>query len=204
MLAKIATAGQNGQFRTRRHIIRLMVEMTAPQPRDVICDPACGTAGFLVAAGGHLREHHPEMLHHPKENRHFHYGMFHGFDFDNTMLRIDSMNMLLHGVENPDIRYRDSSTVAGLEAPVHRCDVVPFGTPASFVPAGSNLDSPDPASCECPSYPLTSFLIQSPPAGAIFPDNLLGFGHLPSTGARFPVVVCPLMPGETTAKLRRS
>src|SRR5438874_5560279 len=108
MLAKIATAGQNGQFRTPRHIIRLMVEMTAPQPTDLICDPACGTAGFLVAAGEYLRGRHPNMLHDPKLREHFHDGMFHGFDFDNTMLRIGSMNMLLHGVENPDIRYRDS------------------------------------------------------------------------------------------------
>jgi len=108
MLGKIATAGQNGQFRTPRHIIRLMVEMTAPQPTDLICDPACGTAGFLVAAGEHLRERHPELLHDAKLKEHFHQRMFHGFDFDNTMLRIGSMNMLLHGVENPDIRYRDS------------------------------------------------------------------------------------------------
>jgi type I restriction enzyme M protein len=108
MLAKIATAGQNGQFRTPRHIIRLMVEMTAPQPTDIICDPACGTAGFLVAAGEYLRERHPNLLHDRKLNEHFHHRMFHGFDFDNTMLRIGSMNMLLHGVESPDIRYRDS------------------------------------------------------------------------------------------------
>jgi type I restriction enzyme M protein len=108
MLAKIATAGQNGQFRTPRHIIRLMVEMTAPQPTDVICDPACGTAGFMVAAGEHLRERHPNILHDAKLREHFHHRMFHGFDFDNTMLRIGSMNMLLHGVENPDIRHRDS------------------------------------------------------------------------------------------------
>ncbi len=108
MLGKIATAGQNGQFRTPRHIIRLMVEMTAPQPTDVICDPACGTAGFLVAAGEYLRERHPSILHDAKLREHFHQRMFHGFDFDNTMLRIGSMNMLLHGVENPDIRYRDS------------------------------------------------------------------------------------------------
>jgi type I restriction enzyme M protein len=60
MLGKIASAGQNGQFRTPRHIIRLMVEMTAPQPKDIICDPACGTGGFLVAAGEYLREHHAE------------------------------------------------------------------------------------------------------------------------------------------------
>ena len=108
MLGKIATAGQNGQFRTPRHIIRLMVELTAPQPTDIICDPACGTAGFLVAAGEYLRERHSNLLHDGKLREHFHHRMFHGFDFDNTMLRIGSMNMMLHGVENPDIRYRDS------------------------------------------------------------------------------------------------
>jgi type I restriction enzyme M protein len=108
MLSKIATAGQNGQFRTPRHIISLMVEMTAPQPGDVICDPACGTAGFLIWAAEYLRDHHPEMLREERARSHFHQEMFHGFDFDNTMLRIGSMNMLLHGVENPDIRYRDS------------------------------------------------------------------------------------------------
>ncbi len=108
MLGKIATAGQNGQFRTPRHIIRLMVELTAPQPADIICDPACGTAGYLVAAGEYLRDRHPHLLHDAKLREHFHHRMFHGFDFDNTMLRIGSMNMLLHGVENPAIRYRDS------------------------------------------------------------------------------------------------
>ena len=108
MLGKIASAGQNGQFRTPRHIIRLMVEMTAPQPTDIICDPACGTAGFPVVAGEYLRERHPNILHNAKLREHFHHRMFHGFDFDNTMLRIGSMNMLLHGVENPDLRYRDS------------------------------------------------------------------------------------------------
>jgi type I restriction enzyme M protein len=108
MLSKIATAGQNGQFRTPRHIIQLMVEMTAPTPRDVICDPACGTAGFLIAAAEYLRHNYPRMLFDEKPRSHFHHDMFHGFDFDNTMLRIGSMNMLLHGVENPDIRYRDS------------------------------------------------------------------------------------------------
>jgi type I restriction enzyme M protein len=74
----------------------------------VICDPACGTAGYLVAAGEYLRQRHPNVLHDAKLREHFHHRMFHGFDFDNTMLRIGSMNMLLHGVENPDIRYRDS------------------------------------------------------------------------------------------------
>jgi type I restriction enzyme M protein len=108
MLSKIASAGQNGQFRTPRHIIKLMVELTEPKPNDLICDPACGTAGFLIAAGEYLREHYPEALRDDKLRKHFHTSMFHGFDFDNTMLRIGSMNMLLHGVENPAIVYRDS------------------------------------------------------------------------------------------------
>ena len=108
MLGKIASAGQNGQFRTPRHIIRLMVEMTAPHPTDIICDPACGTGGFLVAAGEYLRDHHPEILRDDRHRKHFHQSLFHGFDFDNTMLRIGSMNMLLHGIENPAIVYRDS------------------------------------------------------------------------------------------------
>ena len=108
MLSKIASAGQNGQFRTPRHIIALMVAMTAPTPKDEICDPACGTAGFLVAAGEYLRRTHPEALHDAEQRQHFHRSMFHGYDFDHTMLRIGSMNMLLHGVESPDIRYRDS------------------------------------------------------------------------------------------------
>jgi type I restriction enzyme M protein len=108
MLGKIASAGQNGQFRTPRHIIRLMVELVAPTAKDIICDPASGTCGFLVIAGEYLREKHPEILRDPKAREHFHYGMFHGYDFDNTMLRIGSMNMALHGVNNPDIRYKDS------------------------------------------------------------------------------------------------
>jgi type I restriction enzyme M protein len=108
MLSKIATAGQNGQFRTPRHIIALMVDMMAPGPKDVICDPACGTCGFLVAAGEYLRENHPKLFQEKKPRDHFHEEMFHGFDFDGTMLRIGSMNMTLHGVDNPDIRYKDS------------------------------------------------------------------------------------------------
>ena len=108
MLGKIASAGQNGQFRTPRHVIRLMVEMSAPQPADDICDPACGTGGFLVASGEYLRREFPGLQHEQVARQHFHNTMFHGFDFDSTMLRIGSMNMLLHGVEQPDIRYRDS------------------------------------------------------------------------------------------------
>ncbi|MEB3259182.1 MAG: class I SAM-dependent DNA methyltransferase, partial [Cyanobacteriota bacterium] len=113
MLGKLATAGTNGQFRTPRHIIELMVAMTEPTPRDVMVDPACGTCGFPVAVGEYLREHHPEVLSDPDLREHFNHGLFHGFDFDNTMLRIGAMNMLLHGVENPDVSYRDSLSEDG-------------------------------------------------------------------------------------------
>ncbi len=109
MLGKIATAGQNGQFRTPRHIINLMVDMTAPTPRDVICDPACGTAGFLISASEHLVKHHSATIYKDTAaHRRFNEDTFHGYDFDSTMLRIGSMNMLLHGLENPNIHYRDS------------------------------------------------------------------------------------------------
>ena len=109
MLGKIASAGQNGQFRTPRHIIKLMVEMMAPRPSDTICDPACGTAGFLVAAAEYLQEHHQQEIYADrKAARRFNRDTFHGFDFDSTMLRVGSMNMLLHGVENPAIENRDS------------------------------------------------------------------------------------------------
>ncbi len=116
MLGKIASAGQNGQFRTPRHIIQLMVDMTAPTPKDVICDPACGTAGFLIAASEYLTEHHSDtVFKSAASRRRFNEDTFHGYDFDNTMLRIGSMNMLLHGVESPDIRYRDSLAQGGGE-----------------------------------------------------------------------------------------
>ena len=108
MLGKIATAGTNGQFRTPRHIIKLMVEMMAPKPTDTIADPASGTGGFLVAAGEYLRGNHPEALTDAANLEHFNTDMFSGFDFDNTMLRIASMNLQLHGVQNPNITYRDS------------------------------------------------------------------------------------------------
>tara|TARA_R110001599_G_scaffold64023_4_gene179605 strand:- start:295028 stop:296437 length:1410 start_codon:yes stop_codon:yes gene_type:complete len=109
MLGKIASAGQNGQFRTPRHIIKLMVDMMAPRPSDTICDPACGTAGFLVAASEYLNTHHRDEIYADKKStKRFNHDTFHGFDFDSTMLRVGSMNMLLHGVENPAIENRDS------------------------------------------------------------------------------------------------
>jgi type I restriction enzyme M protein len=118
MLGKIASAGQNGQFRTPRHIIKLMVEMMAPKPSDTICDPACGTAGFLVAAAEYLQQHHQRDIYADnKAAKRFNQDTFHGFDFDSTMLRVGSMNMLLHGVENPAIENRDSlsQSHAGVE-----------------------------------------------------------------------------------------
>ncbi|MGW6374727.1 type I restriction-modification system subunit M [Rhodococcus sp. NPDC055112] len=108
LLAKIASAGQNGQFRTPRHIIQLMVEMMEPKPGDRIVDPASGTCGFLVGATEYMRANHAESINSGAGREQYHHDMFHGFDFDNTMLRIGSMNMLLHGVDQPDIRYRDS------------------------------------------------------------------------------------------------
>ncbi len=109
LLSKIATAGVNGQFRTPRHIIRMMVELMDPGPDDVICDPACGTAGFLVAAGEYLRAHRKEEVFFDREKKdHYMNRMFHGYDMDRTMLRIGAMNMMTHGVDNPSIEYRDS------------------------------------------------------------------------------------------------
>jgi type I restriction enzyme M protein len=108
MLGKVAAAGTNGQFRTPRHIIKLIVDLMKPKPTDTICDPACGTAGFLVAASEYIREHHAKELMDKGANDKFNSETFNGFDFDSTMLRVGSMNMLLHGIENPDIRNRDS------------------------------------------------------------------------------------------------
>lgn len=115
LLSKIATAGVNGQFRTPRHIIKMMVELTKPTPKDTICDPACGSAGFLVAAGEYLRDNHPEIFTNSELKQHFNEEMFHGFDFDTSMLRIGSMNMMLHGVENPNIDYKDSLSEANAQ-----------------------------------------------------------------------------------------
>ncbi len=109
LLSKLSTAGQNGQFRTPRHIIKLMVELTQPNPNDTLCDPACGTAGFLVAAAEYLYDHHRQEIFTDDELRGRYDGaMFQGFDFDSTMLRVASMNMLLHGIGNPVIKNKDA------------------------------------------------------------------------------------------------
>ena len=109
LLSKIAQSGRNGQFRTPRHIIRMMVELMQPKPDDIICDPACGTSGFLVTSSEYLKENHKEEIFFDKQKKaHYMNHMFHGFDMDRTMLRIGAMNMMTHGVESPYIEYRDS------------------------------------------------------------------------------------------------
>ena len=108
LLSKVATAGTNGQFRTPRHIIKMMVALVKPKPDDTIIDPAMGSAGFLIEAQKYLRENHADMFLNQKLREHFNNTMFYGNDMDRTMLRIGAMNMLLHGVENPNISYRDS------------------------------------------------------------------------------------------------
>ncbi|MEP1306530.1 MAG: class I SAM-dependent DNA methyltransferase [Balneola sp.] len=108
MLSKLSTAGTNGQFRTPRHIIDMMVDLMKPKPMETIADPACGTAGFLVSAGQYILDHHADDLHNEKTRKHFQTNMFHGFDFDSTMLRIGNMNMAMHGFDGATIDYKDS------------------------------------------------------------------------------------------------
>ena len=109
LLSKLSTAGVNGQFRTPRHIIKMMVELMDPKPDEIICDPACGTSGFLVTASEYLKENKKEEVFFDRKNKeHYMNHMFHGFDMDRTMLRIGAMNMMTHGVDNPYIEYRDS------------------------------------------------------------------------------------------------
>ena len=109
LLSKISQSGLNGQFRTPRHIIRMMVELMDPKADEVICDPACGTSGFLVASGEYLKQRRKEEIFYNKEKKdHYMNSMFHGYDMDRTMLRIGAMNMMTHGIDNPYIEYRDS------------------------------------------------------------------------------------------------
>jgi type I restriction enzyme M protein len=108
LLSKIASSGTNGQFRTPRHIIKMMVELVAPTPEDFICDPSAGTCGFLVAAGEYLREHYMQELLKPKAMKRFQEETFLGMEFDPTMIRIGAMNLILHGIENPHLTMVDS------------------------------------------------------------------------------------------------
>jgi len=116
LLSKIAQSGLNGQFRTPRHIIRMMVEMMQPGAEDIICDPACGTSGFLVSAGEYLKDKHREEIFFNKAKKaHYMNDMFFGYDMDRTMLRIGAMNMMTHGIDNPFIEYRDSLSDQNLD-----------------------------------------------------------------------------------------
>ena len=108
LLSKLSTSGTNGQFRTPRHIIDMMVKLMKPTPTDIIADPAAGSAGFLVSAQDYLRQNHSDLFLMEELNHHFNNDMFHGFDTDETMLRIGAMNLLLHGVDNPNVSYKDS------------------------------------------------------------------------------------------------
>ena len=109
LLSKISQSGLNGQFRTPRHIISMMVQLMQPTPEDVICDPACGTSGFLITAAEYLKKHRKEDIFYNKQKKdHFMNHMFFGYDMDRTMLRIGAMNMMTHGIESPYIEYRDS------------------------------------------------------------------------------------------------
>lgn len=107
MLGKLSTAGQNGQFRTPKHIREMMVELIAPTPDDLICDPACGTAGFLVSAAEFIRRHYEDTMT-DEQWENFTAKTFTGYDTDHTMLRISAMNLMLHSITNPDIDYKDS------------------------------------------------------------------------------------------------
>jgi type I restriction enzyme M protein len=109
LLSKISQSGLNGQFRTPRHIIKMMVELMKPTEKDFICDPACGTSGFLVMSAEYLRDNLKKEIFFNEENKkHYNNEMFTGYDMDRTMLRIGAMNMMTHGIENPFIEYRDS------------------------------------------------------------------------------------------------
>ena len=108
LLSKLNQAGVNGQFRTPRHIIRMIVELMKPTPEDIIVDPACGTAGFLVEAGEYVRKNKSDLFLSENLTEHFNNTMFYGFDMDRTMLRIGAMNLMQHGIENPNIMYKDS------------------------------------------------------------------------------------------------
>lgn len=108
LVSKIATKNSSGGFPTPRHLIDLMVRMVDPQPGDVISDPACGSGGFLVGAANYLRANQPDLLVDERHRAHFHHELLHGVDNDPAFARMATMNLLLHGVDKPDVRRRDS------------------------------------------------------------------------------------------------
>jgi len=112
LLSKIATAGKNGQFRTPRHIIKMIVDMVQPKKYDAMCDPSCGTAGFPVAVGEYVHDNHEEWFNDTDFHEHFNSKMFTGIEFDSTMLRIGAMNLQLHGIDRPQLLGRDALSEA--------------------------------------------------------------------------------------------
>ncbi|MBQ7819419.1 MAG: SAM-dependent DNA methyltransferase [Bacteroidales bacterium] len=111
VLGKMAASGNNGQFRTPRHIIKMMVDMMQPTLQDSVCDPAMGSAGFIVESAKYVQEHYKSELLKKENAEHYKNGLLHGFDTDSTMLRIGAMNLMLHGVDNPDVEYKDSLSI---------------------------------------------------------------------------------------------
>ncbi len=126
LLSQLKTAGMNGQFRTPRHIIRMMIELVDPDINDRICDPACGTAGFLVNSYEYILkkytsrdkleqdadgEYHNLIGDKITDKKHWEklwYDTFYGYDFDSSMVRISLMNMVLHGIRAPTVAYKDT------------------------------------------------------------------------------------------------
>lgn len=107
MLDKLATSGKNGQFRTPSQIRNMMVRLIEPTPDSKICDPACGTAGFLISSAEFIRSKYENIMTSEQWDR-FSGDMFSGFDMDKTMLRISAMNLMLHSITKPTIEYKDS------------------------------------------------------------------------------------------------
>lgn len=115
ILGKMAASGTNGQFRTPRHIIRMMVNLMAPTLKDEICDPAMGSAGFIVESAKYIKDNFKSELLKKENSEHYRTQMFHGFDTDYTMLRIGAMNLMLHGVDAPDVKYQDSLSTSNTD-----------------------------------------------------------------------------------------
>jgi type I restriction enzyme M protein len=144
LLSKLSTAGRNGQFRTPRHIIEMMVELAAPTPKSIICDPACGTAGFLANAVRYLQKNHKDAYFEGDNLYHFNNEAFIGTDVDATMVRIAAMNLLLHGVENPNVKRANAlATEFAFESEI--CDVIlanpPFAGSINETELSPNLKS---------------------------------------------------------------
>lgn len=108
LLSKLSSAGINGQFRTPKHIIRMMVDLMQPQTDELVCDPAAGTSGFLVTVAEYLHDNYKEEFFKKEFKKHYNTEMFSGFENDTTMVGIGAMNLQMHGIENPKLNYLDA------------------------------------------------------------------------------------------------